>query len=174
MSNESNSVKRKREKRQFFNRYRASVIEDVYKRKFFDLFDNVCFKCGVKERDFVAFGEPPILCMDHHVPIALGGHFEEGNLVSLCRSCNGEKLDRSPEEFYSKDELDILQPLLEKQKSIFQFEFNRGKWNSDRKKYLLSIGVEEGLVNEVLFNEDHPDFVGMPLDSTEFTITVES
>ena len=162
MASEPNLVRRKREKRQFFNRYRASVIEDVYKKRFFRLFENKCFKCGAEERDFIAIGEPPILCMDHHVPIALGGAFEEGNLVSLCRSCNGIKLDKSPEEFYTVDELNLLKPFLESQKDIFHFEFDRRKWNTERKEYLLEIGVEEVLVNEVLFNEYHPDFVGLP------------
>jgi 5-methylcytosine-specific restriction endonuclease McrA len=163
---------RAKEKRDLFNRFRLRAIEDVYKNKFFALFDHRCFKCGIKENPNIEIGQPPVLCMDHHLPMALGGHLVAGNLVSLCRGCNNKKLDRPPEDFYTVDELISLKPILDKQSEIFEFTFDWKFWNQDRKGYLLSLGVEAHLVHELLFNHDHPDYIGMPSDNIEVNISV--
>lgn len=154
------SYQRSKEKRELFKRFRLRIIENVYKKKFFALFGHCCFKCGVKEKPCQEIGQPPILCIDHHVPIALGGHLVPGNLVSLCRNCNNKKLDLRPEEFYSPDELEKLKPILDIQEEVFSFTFDWDLWDDDRQNYLLSLGVDAGLVQELLFNPEHPEYIG--------------
>ncbi len=163
---------RGKEKRELFNRFRLRAIEEIYKNKFFALFDHCCFKCGAKENPDTEIGYPPLLCIDHHIPMVLGGHLVPGNLVALCRRCNNKKHDLPPEKFYSQEELDKLKPFLEKQAEIFTFTFDRDSWNKDREAYLLSLGVTPSLVYELLNNKEHPDFIGMPADNIGFTISI--
>jgi 5-methylcytosine-specific restriction endonuclease McrA len=162
---------RGKEKRELFKRFRLRAIEDIYKNKFFALFDHRCFKCGVKERPQIDIG-PPVLCIDHHIPMILGGHLVPGNLVALCRNCNNRKHDLPPEDFYTPEELNKLKPLLEKQGDIFIFAFDWNYWNNDREGYLLSLGVEPNLVHELLYNHEYPDYVGIPSDNIGVTISV--
>lgn len=164
---------RSKEKRELFKRFRHRVIENVYKKKFFELFDHRCFKCGVKEKPYPEIGQPPILCIDHHVPMALGGHLVPGNLVALCRSCNNKKLDLPPEEFYSPSELEKLQPILDSQEEVFSFSFDWDLWDDDRQNYLLSLGVDAGLVQELLFNPEHPEYIGNDSHRLGIAITID-
>lgn len=163
---------RGKEKRELFNRFRLRAIEDIYKNKFFALFDHRCFKCGIKEKPYSEIGQPPVLCIDHHIPMILGGHLVPGNLVALCRSCNNKKHDLPPEEFYTPEELNKLNPILEKQADISIFTFDWNYWNKDREGYLLSLGVEPNLVHELLYNQDHPDYIGTQSDNIGVTISV--
>ena len=164
---------RGKEKRELFKRFRLRAIEDVFKGRFFALFDNCCFKCGAKERPHKMIRHPPILCIDHHVPMALGGHLAPGNLVALCRRCNEAKLDMAPEQFYSPTELERLRPLLDQQLTMFEFEFDWDAWNADRGKYLLNLGVEPGLVHELLHDPTHPDFIGTQSNTIGVSISVD-
>ena len=164
---------RNKEKYELFKRFRLRAIEDVYKKKFFALFDQRCFKCGVKEKPYQEIGRPPVLCMDHHIPMALGGHLVPGNLVALCRSCNNKKLDLPPEEFYTPSELERLKQILVQQKELFSFTFDEDTWKKDRKGYLLSLGVDASLVQELLFNPEHPYFIGTDTNGIGFTITAD-
>lgn len=125
------------------------VIWDIANEKFFQLFGYHCFKCS----------SPDFLVIDHHIPIIRGGHLVPGNLVVLCKDCNNRKSDSPPDVFYSKPELDRLQPLLEAQHDIFSFEFDREKWEADKEGYLLSIGVDAKLAHDVLNNPDHHFFI---------------
>jgi 5-methylcytosine-specific restriction endonuclease McrA len=163
---------RGKEKRQLFDRFRFRVIEDIYKNRFFALFDHQCFKCGAKEKPHPEIGQPPILCIDHHIPMMLGGHLVPGNLVALCRSCNNKKHDRPPEEFYTPDELDKLKPFLEKQCDVFKFCFDWSHWNRDRKGYLVSLGIDPWLADEVLNNPNRLDYIG-PATPPEDALSIE-
>lgn len=101
----------------------------------------------------------PILCIDHHVPMALGGHLIPGNLVALCRRCNELKLDRAPETFYSAEDLDRLQPLLDCQAEFFKsVHFNFDLWLADPEGYLVGVGYSPREANEMLYDESHPDW----------------
>ena len=164
---------RAKEKRDLFNRFRFRAIEDVYRNKFFALFDHRCFKCNINEKSHPEIGQPPVLCIDHHIPMALGGHLVPGNLVALCRSCNNKKLDFPPEEFYTPDELNKLKSIFERQDDIFDFTFDWNDWNQDREGYLISLGVEHNLVHELLYSHEHPDYIGMPSDNIGITISVD-
>jgi HNH endonuclease len=163
---------RGKEKRELFKRFKVSAIADVHKNRFFALFGHRCFKCGARERPHKDISRPPVLCMDHHVPMALGGHLVPGNLVALCRSCNERKLDSPPEQFYTTLELEQLQHLLNQQAELFSFSFDWDSWNKDREGYLLGLGVDAGLVREVLFNQEHPDYIGTGPDKLGITIEV--
>ncbi len=164
---------RGKERHELFKRFRLRAIEDVYTTKFFALFDHRCFKCGVKEKPHKEVGQPPVLCIDHHIPMAFGGHLVPGNLVALCRSCNNRKLDLPPVDFYTPSELERLKPILDQQEEVFSFTFDWESWHEDRKGYLLSLGVEAGLVHELLFNPEHPDFIGTDSNGIGFTIAAD-
>jgi hypothetical protein len=164
---------RRKEKRELFKRFRHRAIEDVYRARFFALFEHRCFKCGAVERTHKIVGQPPILCIDHHVPMAQGGHLEPGNLVALCRRCNEDKLDQPPDQFYTIAELERLRPLLDQQKTILEFTFDWDAWSADRAEYLRSLGVEAGLVQELLHNPDHPNFIGTQSNTIGVTISVD-
>jgi hypothetical protein len=164
---------RNKEKRAFFQRFRVRAIADVYRNKIFASFGNRCFKCGAQAKPQQEVGKPPVLCLDHHIPMALGGHLVPGNIVALCRKCNNAKLDKAPEEFYTQVELRKLAPLLQLQEEIFHFEFDSDQWYGNRENYLLSLGVEPKRVHEILYNELDPDFVGLPTENTSITISID-
>ncbi len=173
MKNKSKEIykyQRSKEKTELFKHFRLRPIEDLYKKKFFALFNHRCFKCGIKEKPHPEIGKPPILCIDHHIPMILGGHLVPGNLVALCRRCNNRKKDKPPEEFYTTEELDKLKPILEKQENIFDFNFDWNHWNRDRKGYLLSLGLDPKRVHEILYNEKDRDYIG--LESNKFVVSI--
>lgn len=143
---------RSAEKKAFWKRFRFKVIENLYKEKFFQLYGNKCYKCG-SQNDLV---------IDHHNPIVSGGHFVPGNLVALCRVCNGLKRDRNPIQFYTEVELTNLKPLLEAQKGLFQFEFNWDYWWRDHEGYLIGLGIEAKLVHKIYSDPDHYLYIQPP------------
>ncbi len=151
---------RSKEKRELFGAFRFRVVEDLYKRRFFEIFRNRCFKCGMPEKSVQDIGAPPNLCIDHHIPMALGGHLVPGNLVALCRRCNGAKLDKDPKDFYSAEELNRLLPLLNAQQELFMFSFDWGKWSENRESYLLELGVPPEIVQLALHDEWYVGYVG--------------
>jgi 5-methylcytosine-specific restriction endonuclease McrA len=179
MKNNSQEIykgQRGKEKRELFKRFRFRAIEDIYKNKFYALFNHQCFKCGIKERQPYKQKGPPVLCIDHHIAMILGGHLVPGNLVALCRSCNNKKLDRPPEEFYTPEELNKLKPIFEKQGDIFNFTFDWAYWNRDRKGYLISLGIEPQSVDELLKNPNHPDYIEtitQPNETSRLEITID-
>jgi 5-methylcytosine-specific restriction endonuclease McrA len=160
-STEAYPGQRGTEKRKLFERFRVRVIEDVYRHRFFACFGDKCFKCGRPEKERQEIGTPPALCIDHHVPMFLGGHLVPGNLVSLCRDCNNRKRDKPPTDFYAEHELLRLKPLLEMQEELFRFTFDWDRWQDDRANYLIDVGVHPAVVRTVTTDEDHPHFVGL-------------
>jgi 5-methylcytosine-specific restriction endonuclease McrA len=81
-------------------------------------FENKCFICGTNEQ----------LCIDHHIPILLGGVMEEKNAVLLCKSCNSKKGAKHPSRFYSEEQIHILQHIL-KQEAIDAQNQNNNETN---------------------------------------------
>ena len=63
-----------------------------------DLFDNTCYNCGAIDN----------ICVDHHYPLCKGNALTRKNAVVLCISCNSSKQDKLPEDFYTKEQLIIL------------------------------------------------------------------
>ena len=163
---------RNKEKRRLFGRFVVPAIEAMFKEKFFALFDDRCFKCGQLETYLPATAGSKLLCIDHHVPMALGGHLVPGNLVSLCRPCNGQKLDLPPETFYTRDELDRLTPLLGRQHALFDFCFDHDAWLEDRSGYLVELGFDPDLAYALLHDEGHRHFVGLPEPVLRRTLSV--
>lgn len=140
---------RKKEKYALFKCFYHPIIIDFYRKKFFELFNNQCYKCGQTGQ----------LDIDHHLPMALGGTLVPGNLVALCKHCNNIKRDSHPTDFYTEEELMKLQPLLDAQENLFDFKFDWKKWNSDSKGYYIYLGISPSLVEEVFTNPDHPYYV---------------
>ncbi|HSW55999.1 MAG TPA: HNH endonuclease [Ignavibacteriaceae bacterium] len=165
---------RSKEKTELFKRFRLLPIEELYKEKFFALFNHRCFKCGVKEKPHPEIGKPAILCIDHHIPMILGGHLVPGNLVALCQRCNNKKKDKPPQEFYTPEELKKLKPILERQSHIFDFNFDWEYWNRDRKGYLLSLGLDPQRVHKMLYNENDRDYLGLATSRYEITLRIDS
>lgn len=151
LTTEEMKRQRKKEKWALYREFRFEIIRDHITKKFFQLFDNRCYKCGAGSRER--------LVMDHHVPVARGGHFTPGNLVALCIYCNNKKADMPPESFYSRQELDQLQPLLAEQDEIFSFQFDWESWELDKAGYLLSLEIDATLVHQALHNEEHPFYI---------------
>lgn len=172
-SSEKFPGQRNKERRELFRPYQIRVIEDLFKRRFFEHFGNRCFKCGKAEKVKQEIGAPPHLCMDHHLPMALGGHLFPGNLVSLCRKCNELKLDKHPADFYTPEELARLQPLLNSQEGLFAFSFNWDQWTLDREAYLLAVGVEKEVVHAALHDEYFVGYVGTGEAQLGVTITID-
>jgi len=90
----------------------------IYKRKFFALFGNKCCYCGTPEQP-PSSGDWSVLCLGQYVPRGLGGHLVPGNLVSLCKSCVSKRRNQHPKDFYTTDQLEHIQPLLDKERDIF-------------------------------------------------------
>lgn len=172
-STEAYPGQRGKEKRKLFERFRARVIKDLYRRRFFAAFQDRCFKCGRPEKVKQELDAPPALCIDHHVPMFLGGHLVPGNLVALCRDCNNRKLDKMPSKFYTDDELCRLQPLLDCQEVLFAFTFDWDRWQDDRETYLLEVGVQPETVQAVLTNADHPHFVGVAIKDAGVVLSID-
>lgn len=147
VKNKTDELKRQRttEKYNFQKRYRFDIIWDVYKKRLLASFGNRCFKCGIRDE----------LVIDHHIPLALGGHTVEGNLVSLCKRCNNKKLDQPPEYYYTRQELDILMKILSRQADLLHFRFDFGAWESDPAKYLIDIGINPNIVFEFMKKLNH-------------------
>ncbi|MCR4347895.1 MAG: HNH endonuclease [Sulfuricaulis sp.] len=162
-SNEAYKGQRNKEKRDLFKRFGYPVVANLYKNKLFALFEYQCFKCG--SNDF--------LDIDHHIPMVLGGHLVPGYLVALCKKCNNKKLDLHPEDFYTPEELSRLEPILKKQTELFEFEFDWKRWKEDRKGYLLSLGIDPNLVNEVLNNPNHRYYIEPPSQMPSVTISIK-
>jgi hypothetical protein len=59
-SKEKYKGQRGKEKYELFKRFRHRAIEDIYKNKFFALFEHKCFKCGIKEKPHPEYGYLPI------------------------------------------------------------------------------------------------------------------
>lgn len=161
-SSEAYPGQRKQEKRKLFSPFCYPCVEDAVTHKFYALFEHRCFHCGRQERPEVLVGEPPILCMDHHVPMALGGCLAPGNLVALCRRCNEEKLDRHPSIFYSEEQLTRLQPILDRQAALFDFRFDWQAFEHRPLDYLVSLGVPAELAEQLLTDPNHPDYIIVP------------
>lgn len=96
-----------------------------------------------------------------------------GNLVLLCTRCNSIKSDKHPREFYTIAQLEQVGEKLKKQLDIFDFKFDWRKWDKDPKKYLLQLGVDIKLVNEVLTNSEHHFYVGPEEQDENVSISIK-
>ena len=163
MSTEDAQRQRKADKQSLFKRFVIPVITEAIKDKLYNLFGHQCFRCASQKR----------LEIDHHIPQYLGGRLWPGNLVLLCARCNSAKSDKHPQQFYSAEQLERIDGILKKQLDIFDFKFDRRKWDRDRKGYLLQLGLDAELVNEILTSPEHRFYVG-PIEHAEGTSIVIS
>ena len=178
-------MSRSQEKYHLRKKFVPDVLYYQFKRRFLFLFDDKCFKCGkpavwrcISEDDPYMGGVlmQNQLVMDHHVPFEKGGKFEAGNLVVLCKRCNGNKGTTLPASFYSEIELNELDQFLLVQEQLFPA--GRRYWedacieafvnadNRRRGEILLGEGVNEELVRCCLRSQEHYYFCGV-IDSLE-------
>ena len=144
------SQSRSGQRRTFQQRYRLAVIYDHFHARLLESFEHRCFRCG-STNDLV---------LDHHVPYALGGRLEPGNIIVLCADCNERKGDRPPTEAYSANQLSAATRILDEQPALLAFEFDNAAWDRDRAGYLRSLGIDAGTVERVLTDPDHVHFIG--------------
>lgn len=74
----------------------TELADDVWKR-----FDCTCFNCGTE------LPTPRDMNLDHTRPLALLWPLN-GTATALCKSCNSEKRDRAPSDFYTPTKLTAL------------------------------------------------------------------
>lgn len=67
------------------------------------LFNNMCANCNSSEN----------LEIDHHIPLSSGHILSRNNAVVLCRSCNAQKHNKLPQEFYTEEKLKHIENLLD-------------------------------------------------------------
>ena len=133
------------EKRALWKPFRLEVFADLFKDRLFGQFEHRCARCD---------GRWP-LDLDHHVPTVLGGRLVPGNLGALCRRCNIAKSDSPTDAFYSPAQLRRVESLLLQQPALFAFEFDWKRWEAGRSVYLLDLGVNPALVQEMFSNPEH-------------------
>lgn len=71
----------------------------------FDKFDGRCFNCN---RELQYAPDQKKIHLDHTLPVRLLWPLHTGNATLLCSSCNGQKHDRWPSEFYDVPKLRSL------------------------------------------------------------------
>jgi hypothetical protein len=72
-------------------------------------FNHKCFKCGKKEN----------LTLDHYYPLNKGFVLTLNNAMILCRSCNSSKSDLYPEEFFSTEDITLIEEIMKKAIEIY-------------------------------------------------------
>lgn len=72
-----------------------------FKNKIMQRFGRRCFNCGDANN----------LNIDHHFPANDWNELNENNAVVLCGTCNKQKGTKAPEDFYSYDQLSLLNGL---------------------------------------------------------------
>jgi 5-methylcytosine-specific restriction endonuclease McrA len=140
LSLEEAQRQRTADKRALFRRFGLEVVQVAKRVELLGLFGSECFRCGAGER----------LELDHHVPQYYGGRLVPGNVVVLCFRCNADKGNCHPSRFYTRSELENLQPLLEAELRLFDFSFDWARWHRESEKYLRSLGVSEAEVEAAI------------------------
>ena len=67
------------------------------------LFDHACFNCGSTEN----------LEVDHYRPLSKGNALTLTNAIILCKSCNSSKSSKDPEQFFSEEQITIIQEVFD-------------------------------------------------------------
>lgn len=146
----------------WWKKFKHPDVIAVFKGRLFELFDNRCFRCGSTDN----------LQIDHNIPHSHGGKLEAGNLVILCRKCNGSKGNIAPDIFYGERLFVRLQHLLDKENAIFDFKWDWAEFNLDRKRYLLNLGIGVETVERIFGDPDYRGY--MPLrEQVGISLTVE-
>lgn len=94
--NKAASHRRRERKVGLDSNFNKQDILEVYSR-----FGHKCFACGTDQS----------LSIDHHRALAHGYGLSINNAVILCISCNATKGTKSPEEFYTQEQLEVLHGL---------------------------------------------------------------
>jgi 5-methylcytosine-specific restriction endonuclease McrA len=157
----------RREQRRALERaYRLEPIFDLYRQRLIDAFGGRCARCGALS---------PVV-LDHHVPLALGGVLQPGNIVPLCRHCNDAKHEQPPERFYSAEQLAWIDERLAEQPAIMAFEFNWRRWHygdrDARRAYLVEVGLGAEILQAVFDDPEHRWYVSDPDQGMLVTITL--
>jgi len=140
------------DKYRLFKPFYFKILIDNAKQKLRALYNFKCFNCGRTSKN---------LQMDHHVPQCLGGRFVPNNIVMLCSRCNNIKNETEPELFYSKEQLYELENYFSEQEKLFSFKLEWERWHNDRKQYLLDLNFSPELVQSIIYDENHPYYMGV-------------
>lgn len=97
-------------------RVREMKVEEnfMHDNMVYRLFKNECFVCHTRDD----------LTIDHHRPLCRGNALDIDNAVILCRSCNSTKGTKSPEDFYTKGQLEQLDVIFSKAKLLVGDDIN--------------------------------------------------
>jgi hypothetical protein len=100
----------------------SELADDVWRR-----FGGACFNCGTK------LPTPRDMHLDHTRPLALLWPLD-GTATALCGSCNSEKRDRSPANFYTPAKLALLAKIT----GVPIIDLSRAHPNDEALDFLLS------------------------------------
>ena len=81
--------------------------------------------------------------------------------TTLTRATGGGRFNRDRSSISYPPSLERLQPLLGSQQELFRFSFDWDKWNEDRERYLLDLGVAPDAVHLALHDESYAGYVGV-------------
>ena len=87
-------ARQKRREKELYDNYSKDDL--LYTQQ---LFNYKCFNCPETEN----------LELDHHNPLSRGNSLNRSNAVILCKSCNSSKKDKSPVDFYTIEQINLLE-----------------------------------------------------------------
>lgn len=131
---------------------KRSRISEKMKRRIFGEDEYKCQYCGGS----FAFGE---LCLDHIVPLSIGGDNEDENLTTACRSCNAKKHETDVFEFIANNNLRILNSLYKKLNTLSK-KLDRPQdkdKEEDKEKDLEKEKVKDSSEGTVVIKTDIPN-----------------
>lgn len=74
-------------------------IPKPYRRVVYERDSYTCAYCGEQSSKEIELSKSAKLSIDHIIPATRGGRSSIENLLTCCKDCNGEKNDRTPEEW---------------------------------------------------------------------------
>lgn len=92
----------KRQRRRALEAQQTSVLTQKEALDLLEKSNYNCLNCGSKDH----------LHLDHYIPLCKGGKLKVGNVIILCRICNGAKSGKDPQEFFSEETLKKAQEFI--------------------------------------------------------------
>lgn len=106
-----------KQKRRSLKKQLPSTLTAMQWSKIKSHFNHQCAYCGMKEEDHTEIYDE-LLHQEHFIALSKGGEYTHNNIITACRGCNSNKLDKNffkwypQQEFYNKKrEQNILEYL---------------------------------------------------------------